>query len=74
MNVSPDTQGRIESVERVRPLPLVESEILDTQPDINVLEAEYNRLLGFPPQYAPEGRVRELADATRRWYAEHGRP
>jgi hypothetical protein len=74
MNVSPDTQGRIESVERIRDLLLVESEILDTQPDINVLEAEYNRLLGFPPQYAPEGRVRELADATRRWYAEHGRP
>ena len=47
---------------------------LDTQPNIDVLEAEYNRLLGFPAHYVPEGRVRELADWARQWYAEHGSP
>src|SRR5438093_9090414 len=47
---------------------------LDTPPDINVLESEYKRLLGFPPAYALSGRVRELADWARRWYGENGKP
>lgn len=46
----------------------------DAQPDVNVLESEYKRLLGFPTDYALEGRVRELADWARRWYADHGKP
>lgn len=36
--------------------------------------AEYNRLLGYPRDFALEGRAQELADRTRQWYAAHGRP
>jgi hypothetical protein len=46
----------------------------DSSPDVNVLEAEYKRLLGFPADYTLEGRTRELADWARQWYAENGRP
>jgi hypothetical protein len=46
----------------------------DAEPDLNVLEAEYKRLLGFPSDYALEGRARELANWARHWYAENGRP
>ncbi len=49
-------------------------ELIDTQPDSNVQESEYKRLLGFPGHYVMEGRSRELADATRQWYAQNGRP
>lgn len=49
-------------------------EFTDVQPQLAVSEAEYVRLLGFPPQTAFEGRARELADWARAWYAEHGRP
>ncbi len=48
-------------------------EFLDTRPDINVLESEYKRLLGFPAAYILEHRSRELADWARDWYAKHGR-
>ncbi len=37
-------------------------------------EAEFKRLLGFPSTHLLEGRVRELADWARRWYAENGKP
>jgi hypothetical protein len=46
----------------------------DTRPDVNVLEAEYKRLLGFPADYTLEGRARELADWAKQWYADNGRP
>jgi hypothetical protein len=46
----------------------------DTKPEVNVAEAEYKRLLGFPFDYAMEGRARELADWARQWYAEKGKP
>jgi hypothetical protein len=46
----------------------------DAQPDVNVFESEYKRLLGFPADYSLDGRVRELADWARRWYAAHGKP
>jgi hypothetical protein len=46
----------------------------DTSPDVNVLETEYKRLLGFPANYTLEGRTRELADWAKQWYAENGRP
>jgi hypothetical protein len=46
----------------------------DAQPDVNVLETEYKRLLGFPADYTLEGRARELAVWARQWYAENGRP
>jgi hypothetical protein len=49
-------------------------EFLDTQPDVDVLESEYKRLLGFPAAYILEDRSRELADWARDWYAKHGRP
>src|SRR5438045_2934542 len=49
-------------------------ELIDIQPDIHVLESEYKRLLGFPPHYVLEGRVLELAQWARRWYAENGKP
>jgi hypothetical protein len=41
---------------------------------VNVRESEYKRLLGFPPDYLLEGRVRELAEWARQWFAENGRP
>jgi hypothetical protein len=49
-------------------------EVIDTHPDSNVQESEYKRLLGFPGDYVLEGRSRELADKTRQWYAQNGRP
>jgi hypothetical protein len=49
-------------------------QLIDTNPDLNVLESEYKRLLGFPPDYRLAGRVRELADWARHWFAEHGSP
>jgi len=49
-------------------------ELIDTHPDSSVQESEYKRLLGFPGDYVLEGRSRELADKTRQWYAQNGRP
>src|SRR5262245_40413366 len=49
-------------------------ELIDTKPDTNVQEAEYKRLLGLPQDYVMEGRVCELANWARRWYAENGKP
>lgn len=48
-------------------------ELADTQPAIQVQVAEYQRLLGYPRDYAMDGRALELADDAREWYAEHGR-
>lgn len=49
-------------------------EYLDTSPDINVPEAEYKRLLGYPADHDVGDRVRELMEETRRWYNENGSP
>jgi hypothetical protein len=49
-------------------------ELIDTHPDSNAQESEYKRLLGFPGDYVLEGRARELANKTRQWYAQNGRP
>jgi len=49
-------------------------ELIDTNPNVNVQESEYKRLLGFPAQYELTARTKELADWARQWYAEHGRP
>ncbi len=46
----------------------------EIQPRLNVVEAEYLRLLGFPAGHELGERPRELSDWARRWYAEHGRP
>jgi hypothetical protein len=49
-------------------------ELCDTAPPIDVDPAEYARLLGYPKGHALSGRARELADAARAWFAQHGRP
>lgn len=49
-------------------------ELIETQPVIDVQESEFRRLLGYPRNYEPDHRSRELSDATRVWYAEHGEP
>ena len=49
-------------------------ELVDNKPDVSVQEAEFQRLLGYPRRHELEGRARELADAARQWFAEHGRP
>ena len=38
------------------------NELIDTHPDVNVQEAEYARLLGYPREWVMEGRPRELAE------------
>ena len=48
--------------------------LIDNNPDINIRESEYERLLGFPSNYALEGRVCELAEWAKQWYAENGHP
>ena len=52
--------------------PLLEH--LDAHPAVNVPEAEYRRLLGYPPHHAPGERADELAAWARQWFADHGRP
>ena len=49
-------------------------ELFDSHPDCAVQESEYKRLLGYPGRHVLEGRAREIAEAARQWYAEHGRP
>ncbi|HUL53297.1 MAG TPA: hypothetical protein VLT83_07810 [Opitutaceae bacterium] len=49
-------------------------ELLDTNPDCHVPDAEYRRLLGFPRAHVLGERARELAAWARDWYAGHGRP
>ena len=49
-------------------------ETSDHHPKYDVSEAEYLRLLGYPPGHEPGDRVRELMAGARDWYARHGRP
>jgi hypothetical protein len=49
-------------------------EIIDTAPVVNVQASEYRRLLGYPREYEPGDRVRELMDWATEWYGRHGRP
>lgn len=49
-------------------------ERFDSQPNIDVQESEYIRLLGYPPHRELEGRGRELADLTRTWFEKNGKP
>jgi hypothetical protein len=46
----------------------------DTRPAVDVLPAEYDRLLGYPPGAVRSERSIELAEWARSWYAGHGRP
>jgi len=49
-------------------------EFADTQPDVQVPESEYLRLLGYPRNYEISGRAAELAAWARQWYNENARP
>ena len=49
-------------------------DVAESGPTIDVAPEEYQRLLGYPRNWVLEGRARELADAARDWYADHGRP
>jgi hypothetical protein len=46
----------------------------DARPAVNVPEAEYRRLLGYPRHHTPGERADELAQWARAWYAANGRP
>ncbi len=50
------------------------NELIDTNPDINVREEEYKRLLGYPHHFELKERSRELADWAREWYGKNGNP
>ncbi len=43
-------------------------------PAYEVSDADYARLLGYPPGKPLEGRAAEVAQASREWLARHGRP
>ena len=49
-------------------------ELIETKPPLDVQDAEYQRLLGYPKNHVLAGRSLELADAARKWFAENGRP
>jgi len=49
-------------------------EIAEPLAEVEVLDEEYTRLLGYPRGLALEGRALELAHWARAWYAENGRP
>jgi hypothetical protein len=49
-------------------------ELIETHPPLDVQEAEYQRLLGYPRNHALDGRARELADTARAWFSKNGRP
>ena len=48
--------------------------LIDTKPPVEIQEAEYQRLLGYPKPHALEGRARELADEAAAWFSKNGRP
>jgi len=49
-------------------------ELFDTFPTVDVLPAEYYRLLGYPAGAELTDRAEELTAWARDWYARHGRP
>jgi hypothetical protein len=49
-------------------------ELLDAAPAVNVAEAEFRRLLGYPPGHVPGARAEELAAAAREYYSKNGKP
>ena len=48
--------------------------LIDTNPRVEIQEAEYQRLLGYPKNYVLEGRARELANEAAAWFSKNGRP
>jgi hypothetical protein len=49
-------------------------DVQDTQPQVDVSETEFRRLLGYPRGHTPSDRALELATWARAWFAGHGRP
>ncbi len=49
-------------------------ELIENNPQVDVQESEYRRLLGYPRDYEPEARSNELAAVAREWFSENGRP
>ena len=49
-------------------------EIADTRPDAQPPDAEFLRLLGYPPGHVLSGRAGELASWAREWYSANGHP
>ena len=49
-------------------------EVMDLEPSVNVIDAEYNRLLGYPPGHELSERASELAGQAREWYSQNGKP
>lgn len=58
----------------VLPLSSQRLEVIELPPAVDVPEADYRRLLGYPRHHVPGERADELAAGARQWYAEHGRP
>ena len=48
--------------------------LMQANPTVEILEAEYLRLLGYPKDHPLEGRARELADEAQAWFSKNGRP
>lgn len=48
--------------------------LTETSPPVEVQEAEYQRLLGYPKNRCLEDRARELADSAQEWFSRNGRP
>ncbi|HTR43518.1 MAG TPA: hypothetical protein VMH87_18045 [Pseudomonadales bacterium] len=48
--------------------------LTEIRPQVEIPEAEYLRLLGYPKNRPLEGRARELADGAEKWFSKHGRP
>jgi hypothetical protein len=48
--------------------------VLSDYPEVDVLEAEYHRLLGYPRGAVLSQRAQELAAWARAWFAAHGQP
>jgi hypothetical protein len=48
--------------------------LTETNPVVEVPDAEYQRLLGYPKHRPLEDRARELADGARDWFSKNGQP
>ena len=49
-------------------------ELADSLAEVDVLEPEYRRLLGYPRGAVLSERARELAGWARAWYRANGQP
>ena len=49
-------------------------ELIFTKPNVNVLDAEYKRLLGYPNDYELKEKSLELTNWARQWYKQNGNP